>query len=63
VKKKQLVLPLIIFVLGMIFTISGALFKIQHWQFASQLLTIGTIFEIFGLLFLMVILVKYYLKK
>ena len=43
--------------------IVGAMFKIQHWQFASQLLTIGTIFEVFGLLFLMVILVKYYLKK
>jgi hypothetical protein len=63
VREKQLILPLIIFVLGMIFTISGALFKIQHWQFASQLLTTGTILEIFGLLILMVILVKYYLKK
>lgn len=62
-REKQLILPLIIFVLGMIFTISGALFKIQHWQFASELLTIGTVFEIFGLLILMVILVKYYLKK
>ena len=62
-REKQLIIPLILFILGMIFTISGALFKIQHWQFASQLLTIGTILEVFGLLILIVILVKYYLKK
>jgi len=63
VKVKQLMLPLILFVLGMIFTITGALFKIQHWPYGGQLLTIGSIIEISGLLILIVILVKYFFKK
>lgn len=62
-KAKQFVVPLLIFILGVIFTIIGALFKIQHWQLASEILTLGSILEVLGLIVLMVILIKYFLKK
>jgi len=62
-KAKQFVTPLILFILGIIFTILGALFKIQHWQFASEILTIGALLEVLGLLVLIFILIKYYMKK
>ena len=62
-KAKQFVVPLLIFILVVIFTIIGALFKIQHWQLASEILTLGSILEVLGLIVLMVILIKYFLKK
>lgn len=37
---------IIIFILGFILIILGALFKILHWQFASELLTVGTFLKI-----------------
>lgn len=43
------ILAFIIF--GFIFTIIGTLFKIQHWPYASQILTIGSLIKvIFGIL-------------
>ncbi|AUC82006.1 hypothetical protein CW733_07660 [Lacinutrix sp. Bg11-31] len=62
-KAKQFVLPLVIFILGIILTIIGALFKIQHWPYAPQILTLGTIVEVIGLLLLIVVLIKYFFKK
>ncbi|WP_299385255.1 hypothetical protein [uncultured Lacinutrix sp.] len=62
-KAKQFILPLIIFILGIILTIIGALFKIQHWPYASQILTLGTIAEVIGLVFFIVVLIKYFFKK
>ncbi|MEJ6791928.1 MAG: hypothetical protein QNK89_04130 [Lacinutrix sp.] len=62
-KAKQFILPLLIFILGIILTIVGALFKIQHWAYASQILTLGTIVQVVALAFLMVILIKYFFKK
>ena len=38
-KVKQFVIPLIFFLLGIALTIIGALFKIQHWPYGSQVLT------------------------
>jgi hypothetical protein len=46
-----------------IFTIIGALFKIQHWPYGSEILTIGSLLEVSGIVFIMVILFKYFLKK
>jgi hypothetical protein len=62
-KTKQFIIPLILFLLGMICTILGALFKIQHWSYASELLTIGSLFEVLGLSILIAVFVKFYFKK
>lgn len=35
-----------IFILGFIFITIGALFKILHWQFAAELLTVGTFLKL-----------------
>ena len=42
---------LAIFLLGMFITTIGALFKIQHWPYGSELLTVGSLTE--GLAFLL----------
>ncbi|WP_394330720.1 GldL-related protein [Lacinutrix jangbogonensis] len=41
----------------------SALFKIQHGPYGSEILMLGLIFEVIGLLVVMVILIKYFLKK
>lgn len=42
---------LVFIIFGFIFTIIGTLFKIQHWPYASEMLTIGTLIKvIFGIL-------------
>lgn len=38
-----------LFILGVIFITIGALFKILHWMYAVELLTIGTILQIIAL--------------
>ena len=49
------VLAFIIF--GFIFSIIGTLFKIQHWPYANEMLTIGTLIKvIFGSLLIYKIL-------
>ncbi len=35
-----------LFVLGFLFTLIGALFKIMHWQFAPELLIAGTVIKV-----------------
>jgi len=62
-KAKQFVLPLLIFILGIIFTIVGALFKIQHWSYAPEILTIGSVLEVIGLIVLMVNIIKYFYRN
>ncbi|WP_290696865.1 hypothetical protein [Lacinutrix sp.] len=62
-KAKQFVPALLIFIFGIILTIIGALFKIQHWPYGSVILTLGSVVEVIGLIVLIVILIKYFLKK
>ncbi|WP_264549669.1 GldL-related protein [Flavobacterium sp. N2820] len=56
--KKQYIIPLILFLLGMVVTIIGALFKLQHWPGASIMLTIGMLTEAIAIIILIVILLK-----
>ena len=62
-KVKQFVIPLIFFLLGIALTIIGALFKIQHWPYGSQVLTAGSIFELLGIIITIIILFKFYSKS
>lgn len=55
---KQYKIPLIMFLLGMVITIIGALFKIMHWPFASGLLIIGMTLEVIAIFFLIATLLK-----
>ena len=36
---------IVLFLLGMFITIIGALFKIQHWPYGSEILTVGSLTE------------------
>ncbi|HLA57035.1 MAG TPA: hypothetical protein VK623_13100 [Flavobacterium sp.] len=49
---------LVLFLIGMVVTIAGALFKIQHWPGASLLLIIGMTFEAFAGILLIVKLLR-----
>lgn len=56
--KKQYTIPLVLFLLGMVITIIGALFKIMHWPGAGITLTVGMLTEAFAIITLIVILLK-----
>lgn len=48
---------LVIFILGFLINLIGALFKIMHWPFANILLVVATFLEVAGgILFLVKIL-------
>ena len=56
--KKQLRIPLILFLVGMIITIVGALFKIMHWYAGIIFLTVGMLTEAAALILLIVYVMK-----
>mgnify|MGYP006333437541 FL=1 len=56
--KKQYIVTLVLFLLGMAITIIGSLFKIMHWPGANFMLTIGMITEAIALITLIVVLLK-----
>ena len=56
--KKQLRIPLILFLVGMVITIVGALFKITHWYAGNIFLTVGMLTEAAALILLIVYVMK-----
>jgi len=50
---------IIIFIIGFMILLMGALWKIQHWTFAAEMITIGTIFKIIAVILLAYKLYKY----
>lgn len=56
--KNQYKLPLILFLIGMILTIIGSLFKLMHWPGATIMLTVGMITEVAAIITLIVLLIK-----
>ncbi len=61
--KRRLIPGIVIFSFGIIITIIGALFKIQHWPYGSELLTIGSLVEIIGIIFTIITLIQIYNSK
>ncbi len=61
--KRKLIPAIVIFLFGLIITIIGALFKIQHWPYGSELLTIGKLIEVIGIVVAIIILIKVYNSK
>lgn len=51
-------IPLVLFLLGMLITIVGALFKIMHWPNSNVLLIVGTLCEAFAIITLIRIILK-----
>ena len=56
--KKQYTVPLVLFLLGMVITIIGALFKLMPWPGANFMLIIGMLTEAIAIITLIVILLK-----
>jgi hypothetical protein len=56
--KNQYKLPLILFLIGMILTIIGSLFKLMHWPGSTIMLTVGMITEVAAIITLIVLLIK-----
>ena len=53
-------ISLVLFLIGMIITILGALFKVMHWPGASVLLIIGMLSEIIALINLIIVILMHY---
>lgn len=60
---KRLILGIIIFLIGLMATIVGALFKIQHWPYGDTILVLGNLFEVLGLALVILALGKIYRSK
>jgi hypothetical protein len=56
--KKKYIVPLVLFLLGMVITIIGALFKLMHWPGANFMLIIGMLSEAIAIITLIVVLLK-----
>jgi hypothetical protein len=56
--KKQYTVPLVLFLLGMVITIIGALFKLMHWPGANFMLIIGMLTEAIAIITLIVVILK-----
>ena len=56
--KKQYTVPLVLFLLGMVITIIGALFKLMHWPGANFMLIIGMLTEAIAIITLIVVIFK-----
>ena len=55
---KKYKLPLVLFLISMVLTIVGALFKIQHWPGASFMLVIGILSQALAIVLLILALLK-----
>jgi len=56
--KKQYTIPLVLFLLGMVITIIGSLFKLMHWPGAGIMLTVGMLTEAIAIITLIVIILR-----
>lgn len=54
----QYKIPLVLFLLGMVITVVGALFKLMHWPFASWILIVGMLTEAIAIIALIAIVLK-----
>ena len=59
--------PITLFLFGISITIIGSLFKILHWGWGfvngSVLLSVGSFFEVLGIIFGIVVLLSSWFKK
>ncbi|UGS22233.1 GldL-related protein [Flavobacterium cyclinae] len=56
--KNQFKIPLVLFLIGMIISVVGALFKLMHWPGANIILIMGMLIEAGAILSLIITIVK-----
>lgn len=56
--KNQFKIPLVLFLIGMIISVVGALFKLMHWPEANIILIMGMLIEAGAILSLIITIVK-----
>nr|WP_321236716.1 hypothetical protein [uncultured Psychroserpens sp.] len=59
-KRRALIPPVVLFLLGISSTIIGALFKIQHWPYGALILSLGSLLEILAIFWMIIVLIKMY---
>ncbi len=57
-KKNQLRLSLVLFVLGVLVVLGGALAKLEHWPYANFMLVVGLFLQAFT-----IVLLAYYFMR
>lgn len=66
-KFKQFIIPIIIFLIGLALTYIGALLKIIHFEIGlltgNLLLSIATFFKVIAVVYAIIILIIFYIKK
>lgn len=59
--------PIVLFLLGMTITIVGSIFKILHWEWGfvngAVLLSVGSFFEVLGIILAITFLIRRYFKR
>ncbi len=56
--KNQFKIPLVLFLIGMIISVVGALFKLMHWPGANIILIMGMLIEAGAILSLIITILK-----
>lgn len=56
--KNQFKIPLVLFLIGMIISVVGAMFKLMHWPGANIILIMGMLIEAGAILSLIITIVK-----
>lgn len=59
---KAFIPAIALFLIGFIFIVLGSLFKIQHWPYGSELLTIGMLVKAIAAIYTIIALFKTYKK-
>ena len=66
-KFKAFIPAIVIFLIGIIFTIIGALFKVLHWELGhingGYLLAIGSIVEVISVVIVILMLLVFYFRR
>ncbi len=61
--KRRIIPGIVVFLFGLVFTTIGALFKILHWPYSSEILSIGSLIEVSGIVMVIVTLIQIYKCK
>lgn len=62
--KAEVLIPAIVICLkGISITVVGALFKIQHWPYGSEITTLGNCVIIFGIVIAVILFLNLYFSK
>ena len=61
-KFRAFIIPLVIFLSGFVFDITGTLFKFMHWPYGYEIYLLGAGFKVFGIILGIIKLIQIYRK-